>query len=765
MAYFVNPLLKEDFQKKTPNGTVDGRLSLKSTNPVQNKTLTKIILDKVTKFHDVMDVIDDQEIAQYQGALNSTYDLTPGYFYINNYNPFTVTETGQAQEPTEFSKQIFLWKTESDLAPFASLLLFSEDPETETEDEENIKRAVWEFDGRNFAALLVKKSIAEGWNLPEYDENYYYMPYGFYDDNGDKVMVEFDPDSQSWFVNCELVADEPTITPSTAFYKTANAGGDCFAVEVCDGFYYTFLTNEDFSTYQVFRNHFALDTAEKVTFEDVSPVESINIKTVTIEANKPFFRVNVQPGGGTPLTAYLERIEKGTVGAYIELTISPVHNHKQSISLNLHYQDIKTADYDHRGVAETWDVKQYVDANNKDKMWYGVYWDKTTGSPDCVRFGNMDLHRSLPVQSQMVGGVMLDDGTFTPFDNPDDWTQATQKRDGTDGQVMVRIPRHWIKFSEDSHYCYVMMSAVDIAGFTEVPEQYIGAYEATVQRSTSKLSSVVNTSTDYRGGNNNANWDGTYRSLLGKPVTTNALGTYRIYARNRGAKWIDFNVPLLSTVILLFVVEYATQNCQKPFNAELTTEGYRQGGLGLGITNWNMSAWQNYNLLLPFCDCGYTDVIGNSTGVRTLSIESVNFLVPRYRGIENLFGHIWKWLDGVLINVTNNISELYLCDDYTKFSDIITSNYYKIGNVPRYEGFIKSVFFPNLFAKNLGASSSSHYCDFFYTNINNKTVHGVRHGATAYHGPNAGLYCIATQDTPMATFNYLGTRLTFKPSN
>lgn len=44
---------------------------------------------------------------------------------------------------------------------------------------------------------------------------------------------------------------------------------------------------------------------------------------------------------------------------------------------------------------------------------YGVSWSGS--SPDCTRIGNMDCHKSLPVQSQMVGGLMTDDGTFTPF--------------------------------------------------------------------------------------------------------------------------------------------------------------------------------------------------------------------------------------------------------------------------------------------------------------------------------------------------------------
>lgn len=35
---------------------------------------------------------------------------------------------------------------------------------------------------------------------------------------------------------------------------------------------------------------------------------------------------------------------------------------------------------------------------------------------------------------------------------------------------------------------------------------------------------------------------------------------------------------------ILYLVEYACSNSQKAFNAELTAEGYHQGGLGDGVT-------------------------------------------------------------------------------------------------------------------------------------------------------------------------------------
>lgn len=69
---------------------------------------------------------------------------------------------------------------------------------------------------------------------------------------------------------------------------------------------------------------------------------------------------------------------------------------------------------------------------------------------------------------------------------------------------MVEIPAHYRKFETDGNIRRVKISENALPDFHLVPKVYISAYEATVQRSTTKLCSVVNTDADYRGGNNNS---------------------------------------------------------------------------------------------------------------------------------------------------------------------------------------------------------------------------------------------------------------------
>jgi hypothetical protein len=420
---------------------------------------------------------------------------------------------------------------------------------------------------------------------------------------------------------------------------------------------------------------------------------------------------------------------------------------------------------------------------------YGVQWNTKDPSPECTRIGNMSLHATLPVQSQMVGGTMTDEGVFTEFSNQSDWTSET--RDGSIGQVMVRIPRFWWKFETIGDFNRVLMSAVPVIGFKMVPEQYVSAYEASLQRSTNKLSSVVNSDPDFRGGYNQSAWDNedtagyngeSHRSLLGRPATRISLTNFRAYARNRKANLTEWNCmtyEIQRALYWLYVVEYATLNSQKAYNAALSTEGYRQGGLGAGVTNWNGNAWNSFNGNNPFIPCGWTDEFGNTTGVKNYVVKNASgsslltTSVPRYRGIENPFGHIWKWIDGVLVNVQSNNSGgkslIYTCYDPVSFSSTLTDNYEYIGDEYRRSTYFTKLTFGSngditADSSSVTGSSTSYYCDYHYVNIpsSGTSLRGLPFGGSSYHGAYSGFVASASNRVPSYTHALVGSRLCFK---
>lgn len=421
--------------------------------------------------------------------------------------------------------------------------------------------------------------------------------------------------------------------------------------------------------------------------------------------------------------------------------------------------------------------------------YYGIEWDSNVASPACTRIGRPELHVSLPIQSRMRRCLLADDGTVTTYLHVNDSTKtdtgANADLTGASGQVMVEIPAHYRKFEVDGNKFRCLISEHALPGFHLVPLCYRSAYEAAIDRTVSgapKLASVVNTSAEFRGGNNTASWDGTYRSLLGKPASSISLTNFRTYARNRGAAgqggagWNCDLYELQKTTFWLYAIEYANFNVQLPFNAEPDANGYKQGGLGAGVTTLASGAWNSFNSYNPFVPCGHTNSLGNRTGVVPFTMPAEygthTVQVPSYRGLENPFGHIWHWTDGVKVRIQSNsdggISELYVCEDPANFQSNNYDNYQLRGLLPRTEGYVKRVLIGE-YGENMpaevGASSSTYFCDHFYTSIpeTGESQRGVLFGGNADDGAAAGFGCARTDGTAANTKTHFGSRLCFIP--
>lgn len=417
----------------------------------------------------------------------------------------------------------------------------------------------------------------------------------------------------------------------------------------------------------------------------------------------------------------------------------------------------------------------------EDQCAYGIERDITISSATLTRVGNTALHKSLPLQNRMRGCILDDSGDVVEYLDPKSWLGNT--RDGSRGQVMVELPLYYFRAITDGNIQRFMLSEFPLPGYTQVPKMYVSAYEATVQRSTSKLASVVNTDADYRGGNNNSAYDGNSNTFLGRPATAISRTNYRKYARNRksgSTEWNCMTYDIQKTLFWFFAVEYATLNSQLAYNAELTTEGYRQGGLGAGVTNIESGKWNTFNGYHPFIPCGYTDELGNGTGIKTYEMPAeyseppLTVQVPRYRGVENPFGHIFQWTDGVNIRISpteenggDNTSKVYVCSDPSKFSDSSYDGYHHVGNEARTNGYVKTIIFGeggDIIPSEVGGGSTTYFCDQHYTDIPTKeTLRGLLFGGYALGGASAGLAFARSSYAPSNTGAYFGSRLCFLP--
>lgn len=414
-------------------------------------------------------------------------------------------------------------------------------------------------------------------------------------------------------------------------------------------------------------------------------------------------------------------------------------------------------------------------SSNVDLYSYGVEWDITVSSPILTRIGNPLLHKSLPIQSAYRGCV-ANNGVVNYYLYPDDWAykedgSTPSVLDGTDGTVRVHTPKFYGKSGSNGNKRWVRISLVKLDdSWVEIPELLIDAYRNTVDNTvpaTPKAVSVVNTTEAFRGGGNREQFDeylttkldtkDAFRSDLGKPRTNVSRANMRTYAINAGSellcyeyyKWIFY---------WNYVIEYANFNSQATYNAELTSDGYRQGGLGPGVTDWSNSttSWSGYNGTYPITPCGYCNDIGNFTGIKDLvipectatneadTVATKTFKVPRWRGFDNPFGDIWTNLDGVVIQRTkaNEVSSVYTTTNKEEFTDVIgnkTIAGYEVaqdGHIKEFDLGKTAEIIPSSCT---GASATTYMCDYHSCNASSTALRTLLVGGRAGLGGPAGL--------------------------
>lgn len=410
----------------------------------------------------------------------------------------------------------------------------------------------------------------------------------------------------------------------------------------------------------------------------------------------------------------------------------------------------------------------------EDQYAYGVEWDTASSSPDGVRVGNMQLHRELPIQSKLRSVILDNNGGIKNYLNNSNWGNIDTEY--LTESIMTEIPEHWYKFYQDGTKFRMMLSAIPLPGYNHIDQFYISSFESGIDRGSSTLISsygVGSTNVNKRGGDNTSEWDGTYRSLLGCPVTYLTRDQFRQAARKRGSGWEMYTYGAHKTLFWLFAIEYATLNSQKPFNAQKDANGFSQGGLGNGPTQ--MTDWTNFNNNNPLIQCGYTNEFGNGSGEKAYVVKNASdgthatLMANRYRGIENPFGHIWKYVDGANVQVTtgdSGLSILWTTNNPLNFSSTSYTGYDKKGNICRTDGYAKKMLLGedgDIVTTEIGGSSSTYWCDYYATNTSANRMQVIQVGGNADSGTSAGLAYVSAGDPPSGAYRRVGSRLCFFP--
>ena len=233
-------------------------------------------------------------------------------------------------------------------------------------------------------------------------------------------------------------------------------------------------------------------------------------------------------------------------------------------------------------------------------------------------------------------------------------------------------------------------------------------------------------------------------SISGKaPINYGTRANFRAAALNRGTGWRLQDYDLISAIQLLDLTEYASF--------------YSQSMIGAGLTDWS-AAWPAYNDYNSINNTGLSNAKGNTT----FNLSNGNGVVGSYmtyRGIENWYGHLWKWVDG--INFDTNIKP-YVTNTQP-FADDTATNYTALNVTLPASGWQNNLqqqsrgFLP--ISVGAPGSATTKITDYVYTSGGGWQV--VRLGGTADDGARAGAFYVPAHSASSYLNRNVGGRLAF----
>ena len=311
---------------------------------------------------------------------------------------------------------------------------------------------------------------------------------------------------------------------------------------------------------------------------------------------------------------------------------------------------------------------------------------------------------------------------ISDFDTCYPWSEMKEVSDNY-GNVFIKIPKFYAKVTKNvdgtykhqiSRSCYDGFSTLFVDGKgNEIDYILIGKYEAS-------------------GDSTRA------YSKSGKPVLVNRTRSqFRTACKANGAGYQQYDFLIDTIIKELWLVEMKTTNSQSVM---------------MGYTNPdNAAALQT----------GTTDTILTPSGSPVSNTDGKH--ACKYRGIENPFGNVWKWCDGINFGS----EKIYVCEDPEYYTDDKHDAHYTyMGDRVIADGYIKTV---TPFAKNpllgyatdVGTSEAAYYCD--YTRCNSGIGTALCCGGFWSNGVFAGLWSWHGGYGALLEDAAIGGRLCYKP--
>jgi hypothetical protein len=273
---------------------------------------------------------------------------------------------------------------------------------------------------------------------------------------------------------------------------------------------------------------------------------------------------------------------------------------------------------------------------------------------------------------------------------------------GASGNVMVRLPAFDVKYYADSRYTRTWLSPVRLSGFerfpntrmrggVEVPEMFISAFEAAGfnDAGTFKLQSAT--------GKQPVTGGVSYPDLPNTGIFT--IDDAETYANNIGSGYGTMNIWTMSAIRLLFYTEMGSLDSQSALG-----RGVVDKVSGIGFAG-----------VLTGADSADSNIGTNGTGTGTGTDGETPII---YRGIENLWGNVWKFVIGY--NAVDAEHRITPCDGTGVLAGDLAAGEYEASIVEPIlsDGYQSDVETENLLkylliGSETAGSSSTYLCDYF----------------------------------------------------
>lgn len=375
---------------------------------------------------------------------------------------------------------------------------------------------------------------------------------------------------------------------------------------------------------------------------------------------------------------------------------------------------------------------------------FGVHWNKEID--EITRVGTTkdmvqaDFNNVYP-WAGMRRCVVTDSGNVAAYHGDPNYVE-----DGSIGQVMVEIPKfYYNSFRTPSGYQWeispnkkagfklhpaftdgvnefnhVYFSAFEGSVYDMSTDEYLLEDEQTVNFDTDKLSSISGAKPC---------------SGASQPLT---IINSRKLANNRGTGWMQQDFTTTSAIQLLYLIEYAN------FNTQST--------IGLGVVNKSGGSGNESEIT------GGTSHLGSSSGMAEGSNGHTSI---SYRGIENFWGNIYKWVDG--LNIMENHLPYYSLGEYAS-NKYDGSFEFAGGELSSVNGYASDILFNQEFdfgflPTEVKGSSSSHLADYYYQSTGNRVA---RFGGEWSNSGRAGSFLWHLNGSSADSSRSIGCRLLFK---